>query len=219
MKKITRTFIILSAFVLHLAIMCDNSSAKLAVELLADPDIRTLPLEAGSKKITITARTNQAQVQFRWSLTGPGKLEGVVTASGMTYIPPNRIDGPDTQAIVAVTITNDQGETASESLAFTFGQLFVDCSAAKTKTFEEVQKILPEHLQKYTTFKNEESLGFQRNKEIMGVLTEIICDLKAIESLLDQKYSAKPPEIVEKIQKTQNTRSQYEKEWLDRRER
>ena len=219
MKKTNHILIVLAAFVLYLAVISSSVEAQLAVELLADPDIRTIHLDAGSKPITITVRTNQAQVQFTWRLTGPGTLVGEVTAPGMTYLPPKSIEGTDVQVTVTVTCTNDTAETTTGSLSFSLivsDVLFPTCPS-EPKTLEEVQKILPEHLQQYTMFKNEERLGFQRSKEIMGVLAEIICALKAIEAFLDQNYPTRPPEIAEKIQKTQNTRSHYEKEWLDRR--
>ena len=190
--------------------------ATLAVALVADPDIRNIPPDADSRKITITTRTNQAEVQFRWSLTGPGKLTGARTEAGIVYLPPANPEDRTGQATVTVTVTTANGETAAESLTFMFGQIFPQCPA-ETNTLEEVQKSLPEHVQQYRTFKKEETQGLQRNVDLIRTLTAIICDLKAIEALWEQKNRGQPsPELAENLRKTQTTRQQYEKEWLDR---
>jgi tetratricopeptide (TPR) repeat protein len=87
-----------------------------------------------------------------------------------------------------------------------------------TKGLEELlQQSLPTFLGKYKTLKDQEQQGAKVNNQIIIAIEDIVCDLIAIENILEENYKISPDdEILIRIQKIKKTRDTYEQELLDR---
>lgn len=83
----------------------------------------------------------------------------------------------------------------------------------QTTGLDELLRILPHDLEQYKSLTNREKQGEQLNIEIITAIERIICDLRAIEKILEESYKQHPDaEVKERIGKTRVTRQQYEKE-------
>ncbi len=92
---------------------------KLSVELLFDPKNPVIDL-AAPQEVAIVARTigNDA-VTYRWKLEGVGKLGGGEGDAGRLYIPPQTIKGDVMQTTISVTVTDQDGKSATASAIIT----------------------------------------------------------------------------------------------------
>ena len=93
--------------------------AGLRVELLLDPKNPVIDL-AAPQEVAIVARTigNDA-VTYRWKLEGVGKLGGGEGDAGRLYLPPQTIKGDVMQTTVSVTVTDQDGTSATASAIIT----------------------------------------------------------------------------------------------------
>lgn len=123
MKKHFRMIIVCGMFtIFYIASAIHIAHAELVVELVADPEVKSVSLDALTKKIIITARTNQEDVRFTWKIDGAGSLEGIASGAGITYLIPNSIEMNDTQlmqATITVMVSNPNGESANSSVTLT----------------------------------------------------------------------------------------------------
>ena len=95
----------------------NDAGAQPRVELEIDPDIRTIALDA-PKEISIVAYTSPQDVQYAWSLKGPGELLGEATSPGRLYAPPASLRETAT-ALITVTVTDAQGKQTTATVTFT----------------------------------------------------------------------------------------------------
>jgi hypothetical protein len=105
--------------ILNILVMCAPVFAQPVVTLVLDPDVRTITIGEKAQEIAIIARTDKQNVQFAWSVKGPGTLAGDTTSPGILYLPPTRIEGQQAQATVTVKVTDDQGKTTMHQVTFT----------------------------------------------------------------------------------------------------
>lgn len=82
------------------------------------PNVHTISIGKEAQKITIIARVDR-EVQFSWTLDGPGNLEGDLTSREVVYIPPNELEIESAKAIIRVEVTDFRGNSATESVTFT----------------------------------------------------------------------------------------------------
>ena len=110
----------LTVFIISLNILLvfEYVVAQPTVELLKVPDIETLYIGSTSQKILLTARVKGEISEFKWKLEGPGELEENKRAI-VSYIPPDRIEGDSAEVVITVTVTDDSGEKATDSVVFT----------------------------------------------------------------------------------------------------
>ncbi len=112
---------ILAVFVLICVIILgvyDNVYAESpTVELIIEPDIKTIP--ASSAPISITVLATGSTLTFDWKLAGSGRLVGDTTGYAVLYIPPEQIDRRSTRAVISVRVSDYKNQTATESVSFT----------------------------------------------------------------------------------------------------
>lgn len=88
---------------------------------------------------------------------------------------------------------------------------------SETRELEELQQSLPENLDEYKKLREQEQQGLNLNSQIIPVIEDIICDLIAIESILEESYEKTPDDaILQRIQKIKVTRESFEKETRER---
>lgn len=95
----------------------------LFVELLVEPDIRTIDTGSMPPLIQLTARTNKHDVQFSWDVQGGmGILQGDTTSPRVSYSAPHIDSGPTAiaPATITVAVTDSAGNTITDSVTFTF---------------------------------------------------------------------------------------------------
>lgn len=92
--------------------------AQSDVEIIADPDIRTISLEH-SPEIALNARTARQDVQFLWELAGQGEFLGEKTGAGIIYVAPSSITGTSAEAVVTLTVHAEGEEDRQTSVTFT----------------------------------------------------------------------------------------------------
>ena len=92
-----------------------SSGAEMSIRLVVNPDRTTFHLDDG--EIALTARVRGKNLRYTWELIGPGKLDG--EGSAIFYVLPDRIDGPSVKSLVTVTVSDESGKTAQESVTFT----------------------------------------------------------------------------------------------------
>src|SRR5512136_926611 len=116
----------LRRFCLSMIVLCLNmliwdhvGYAQPIITLVVDPDVRTLTVGGDVQELSIIVRTDKQNVQFEWKLDGPGELAGDTTNPGVIYLPPQTIVEASTQVTVAVTVTDEQGQSAIGKVVFT----------------------------------------------------------------------------------------------------
>lgn len=110
------------SFCILFALVCITPSLKNVyaqpdIELSIDPDIREILIEQ-PEEIALIAEAGQ-EAHYRWSLDGPGELQGELTGPGVIYIPPEELGDVVAEATVSVTVTDDTGQTNTKSVTFT----------------------------------------------------------------------------------------------------
>ncbi len=88
-----------------------------------DPTVKIIPehlfhVPAGSDTIPLQALASGENLQYSWKLEGPGMFEGSTTHSKIFYTPPDTIDRKSVPAIITITVTNNEGVKATESIMF-----------------------------------------------------------------------------------------------------
>ncbi len=99
------------------AVCCfaDIIQADSPVRIIVNPN--TTKIEAGSEAIALTAKATGKNLQYNWTLVGPGELSGT-DMPAVFYTPPARISGKSSQAIVTVRVTDEAGQQSTESVTF-----------------------------------------------------------------------------------------------------
>lgn len=110
-------FLFAISLVCHVLLLARIGYAQPDIELSIDPDIREIFIEQ-PEEITLIAEAGQ-EALYRWSLDGPGELQGELTGPGVIYIPPEELGDVVAEATVSVTATNDAGQTNTKSVIFT----------------------------------------------------------------------------------------------------
>ncbi|MBN2101190.1 hypothetical protein JW710_04880, partial [Candidatus Dojkabacteria bacterium] len=85
-----------------------ESFAIPTVEILVNPN--AFDVTVGSDPIPLTVQLTEPNLQFEWTLLGPGDFEGNTATPVVFYKPPNKIDGKSTKAIATVKITDANGQ-------------------------------------------------------------------------------------------------------------
>lgn len=93
-------------------------NAQSGVEILIEPDIRTISLE-NPIEITLMARTARQDDKLLWQLEGPGEIQGKKTDSGIIYVTPSTITGASAEAVVTLTVRAEGEEETQTSVTFT----------------------------------------------------------------------------------------------------
>ena len=92
----------------------------LTLKLEVAPNVRAIEIGADIKEITLEAKTTSKNVRYQWTWQGPGQLEGDPSGPGIFYVLPETIAPSTTaQAIVNVTVIDEQGNQQSEQVTFT----------------------------------------------------------------------------------------------------
>lgn len=93
----------------------------------------------------------------------------------------------------------------------------LDCPPQPPKLEELLSRALPQDLEQFRDLIHREKQGEQLNPQVIAAIERIICDLRAIERILEEHDEQKPdPRVQERIQKSRVTRQQYEQERIDR---
>lgn len=116
--------------------------AQPVVTIITNPDVSTIIPGAG-QEIAIIARTKGYDLAFKWSMTGPGSIEGDTTAPGILYIPPAKVSG-ESVAIIRVTVTDSNGKTATDEIKLTFTAQLPIPAPVPTPTPKPTATPLPE---------------------------------------------------------------------------
>jgi hypothetical protein len=120
MYKISQKQLVVGMFLFFAVLVaCNSISAQPTVQLLLEPDIRTIVLGGNVAEIAIIARTDTPNVQFAWNLSGPGVLTGDLTGPGVLYLPPNNHAEIQTHAMITVTVADEERREHKENVVFT----------------------------------------------------------------------------------------------------
>lgn len=104
--------------------------AEPAVKLIVNPNKTDVMI--GSDPIALTAKASGTNLKYKWSLQGPGAIEG--EGSAVFYKLPEKIEGKSAQAVITVTITDDKGQQTTD--AFTLNILAKEAAAEPAKKEE-----------------------------------------------------------------------------------
>ncbi len=131
MSKRHHSFLVplMALIALNVGLMTKNGSAQPKVKLQIDPDIRSIPV-GFPEDIALTTQTDKQNLQFEWSLDGPGKIIGDLHSPGILYVPPERIDGESAQSTILVKVTDDEGKEATDRVTFTLIPLVRELAAS-----------------------------------------------------------------------------------------
>lgn len=91
----------------------NESYAAPTVEIMVNPN--EFDVSVGSNPIPLTVQVIGTNLEFEWTLLGPGNFEGDTTNSVVFYKPPNKIDGKSAKAIVTAKVRDDDGREVIES--------------------------------------------------------------------------------------------------------
>jgi tetratricopeptide (TPR) repeat protein len=117
------------------------------VKIVMIPVEREILLRSAPQKITLIARV-EGQVQFRWKLDGPGKIEGDLTSREIVYIPPETIATASTDVAITVLVTDNIGKTTSDTITLRLLSPTPTLTPTPTPTIDSQQAILLEQLLK-----------------------------------------------------------------------
>jgi hypothetical protein len=113
--KFQKSFIAVILIVLHVVMLCGNTSgADLTVKLMLS--LESTQISVGSAPIALTAVTHGMNVQLTWKLTGPGHIEG--TGIAVFYIVPDQIEGKTAEAVITVTAKDKIGQEVTDKVRF-----------------------------------------------------------------------------------------------------
>lgn len=115
-KKVARCFVIFFSIVV---ILQQPVSGQPTVKIMTEPPDTVLRIGAEPHQIWIFPRTNEHNVQFEWKTEGPGEFKFEEGGVGGIYNVPEKIQGSKAQVNITVTITNNTGQTATDSVMFT----------------------------------------------------------------------------------------------------
>jgi hypothetical protein len=109
--------------------------------------------------------------------------------------------------------TSTPGPLPTPTIALTF---LLNCPP-QTHSLNELQESLPASLEEYKRLLSQEQNGRPVNRQLTDVIETIICDLLAIETILDEYYQdSQDADILTRLKRTRQTREQYEQEWARR---
>ena len=97
-----------------------STAAKPTVQLLVKPFIEnnTIRLGGAVTQVTITARVNLEGVAYHWTLSGPGTYTVDATSRKFYYTLPEHLSAARAEVTIAVAVSEEQGETATEQVTF-----------------------------------------------------------------------------------------------------
>jgi len=107
-------------FISLVVVIC-LSSMLFVQEGLAAPTVKILvnpnqkDVSAGSDPIALTAQAAGSNLKYRWTLNGPGKIDNT-NLPAVFYTVPATISGSSAQAVITVTVTDEQGQESTESI-------------------------------------------------------------------------------------------------------
>lgn len=91
----------------------------LTLDLVTSP-LNVQAIKIGTIKcITITARVDSEDVQFTWTLEGPGQIEEDTPPRKAFFRPPEQLATESAEATITVSATDARGDTARDSITFT----------------------------------------------------------------------------------------------------
>lgn len=93
--------------------------AQPTIKIVVDPDIQTIYIGKNPSEIILTAQTERQDLEFMWSIVGPGKLEGDVESPGVLYIAPTEIAEASAQTVITVTVIDSSRRKATDAMIFT----------------------------------------------------------------------------------------------------
>jgi hypothetical protein len=113
-QKSVKIAIALLLSVLHVLVICGEGYAAPTVKLIVSPNKTDVYL--GADSIVLTAKASGANLKYKWNLQGPGAIEG--EGAAVFYKLPESIEGESAQAVVTVTVTDENGEETTDSFTF-----------------------------------------------------------------------------------------------------
>lgn len=91
----------------------------LTLQLLTSPlNVKTIEVGMDTDPITIIARVDSEDVQFTWTLAGPGQLEEDSPPRKVFYTPPAQLAAESVETTITVSATDVRGDTAYDSITF-----------------------------------------------------------------------------------------------------
>ncbi len=119
-KKHQRLVAVLTIICVSMLVPIQESDAALTVTIIVTPP-GTAEVRAGSDPIGLAAPAGAGgpNLTYKWKLDGPGKLEGDLEGSSVFYRPPDKINGKTVEAKIHVTVSDNEGQEATESVIFT----------------------------------------------------------------------------------------------------
>ncbi|MDM8525616.1 hypothetical protein QUF80_19780 [Desulfococcaceae bacterium HSG8] len=103
-------------------LISDSGEAKFSVKIEKYPAAQT-PIIIGSdlKGIMLKSRITPDSpfLKFKWTLDGPGRLDGDKKGPLITYIPPDGIAEEEEQATITLTVKRGKKKTSSDSITLT----------------------------------------------------------------------------------------------------
>lgn len=157
-RKYQLFLMLLIGVVFSMAVTVNTVHAELSVKIEVKPEINIHKLHVGSElqKIQLTAKANDPALRFVWTDDGPGELIGEKTTIGdyafIIYQLPDMIDEKSQQTTINVTVSNDAGEQASDSITFTLTDPTLSLQEELSGTIEQLVTIADHYVEiKYWT--------------------------------------------------------------------
>jgi hypothetical protein len=134
MKAYCNVFALMLLFFSGILLSSDRVCAQISVEVEVYPNIQG-PLTIGSDMVTeilLKARVkpDSPLLKFEWELSGAGRFEGDKADPKILYIPPDKIEGAEEQAVVQLRVGGPGNLSGEANVSFTLQN--PEGTAAKT---------------------------------------------------------------------------------------